>query len=153
MKRAILVLVATLFLVGCGGGSSQVDESFKELAIEELVEGKEFYEEDLCQDPEFRSYLIQDSVLEIKSYSDSNYSELVETLSYSILSFKDDEMKIKKDVDLLTCAVGYEVTDKREVTMLELDCVDANDTESTNTLFFFAYDTKESAHKNRNECQ
>ncbi len=153
MKRAILVLVATLFLVGCGGGSSQVDKSFEELAIEELVEGKEFYEEDVCQDPKFRSYLIQDSVLEIKSYSDSNYSELVEILSYSILSFKDDEMKIKKDGDLLTCTVGYEVTDKREVTMLELDCVDANDTESTNTLFFISFDSKESAHKNRNECQ
>ncbi len=149
MKFSLLLL--PFLFIGCGDSSSS--SNLEKLAIAHLVEGRLFYEEDVCQDPEFRSYLIQDSVLEIKSYSDSNYSELVETLSYSILSFKDDEMKIKKDGDLLTCAVGYEVTDKREVTMLELDCVDANDTESTNTLFFIAFDSKESAHKNRNECQ
>ena len=149
MKFSLLLL--PFLFVGCGDSSSS--SNLEKLAIAHLVEGRLFYEEDVCQDPKFRSYLIQDSVLEIKSYSDSNYSELVETLSYSILSFKDDEMKIKKDGDLLTCTVGYEVTDKREVTMLELDCVDANDTESTNTLFFISFDSKESAHKNRNECQ
>ena len=149
MKFSLLLL--PFLFIGCGDSSSS--SNLEKLAVAPLVEGRLFYEEDLCQDLEFRSYLIQDSVLEIKSYSDSNYSKLVETLSYSIISFEDDEMKIKKDGELLTCAVGYEITDRNEVTMLELDCVDANDTESTNTLFFFAYDTKESAHKNRNECK
>ena len=155
MKKGLL-LFSSLFLIGCGGGSvnrSDSSENLDKVDIVPLVKDRYYYEEDLCKDPEFTSYLITDDKLTLKSYSDSNYSDLVESISYPVISFEDDEMKIKKDGDLLTCAVGYEITDRNEVTMLELDCVDANDTESTNTLFFFAYDTKESAHKNRNECK
>ncbi len=149
MKISLLLLSFLLLGYGDNGSSSNLEK----VTIKPLIEGRLFYEENLCEDPEFTTYMVKSNHLYLKRYNDNNYSELVSSDIYPIEAFEDDTMVIKKDGDLLTCAVGYEITDKNEVTMLEMDCVDANDTESANTLFFFAYDTKESAHKNRNECQ
>jgi len=146
--QKILIVPVSLFLIGCGG-SSNLDK----VNIVPLVKNKLFYEEDLCKDPNFSTYKITNDALEINSYNDSNYSDLVDTKYYPIVYFKDKEMKIKKNENLLTCSVGYEITDKKEVTMLELDCVDANNTASLYNFLFFAYDTKKSAYSNRNECK
>ena len=147
MKRGLLLLFS-LIIVGCGG----TDSIPKSKDIKSLVEGKTYYEEDLCKDPEYASYIIKNKKLTVETYSDAKYSDSVVAEVYPILKFEGDDMEIRKDGDILSCAVSYEVTDKKRVTMFGLDCVDASNTDSTNELFFLAYDTKKSAHKNRNEC-
>ncbi len=148
MKRGFLVLFS-LFIVGCGGA----DSIPKSKDIKSLVEGKTYYEEDLCKDPEYTSYSIKNKKLTVKTYSDVKYSDSVTKDVYPILKFEGDDMEIRKDGDTLSCTVSYEVTDKKRVTMLGLDCVDASNTDATNELFFIAYDTKKSAHLNRNKCK
>lgn len=150
MKIAILI-ATMLFVVGCGGISSE-NSVLDDIAIKPLIKGKLYYEEDLCNDPEYKSYVITEKNLIVNSYSDADYSELVATNIYPVLKFKEDEVNLQKGKKILYCSVGYNRINK-VVTMFELDCVEANNPNSPTELFFFAYDTKEGAHKNRNTCK
>ena len=155
MKKSLLVLSA-LLIAGCGGGGGTIDDgSDKDVSKQEikpLIDGKNYFEDDQCKDPAYATYTVKGSKLTITTYSDADFNESVETNSYPIISFSNDDVQIKKDGDILDCELDYEITDKPEVTEYSLNCNDANNTESTNTLFFVAYDTKKRAHENKNSC-
>ena len=149
MKKAILTIVP-FFIIGCGGGSNGLDK----IDIKPLVENKTFYEDNRCNTPEFRSFTITSDSLTIKSYNDADYSDLNTTTVYPLISFdgKKREMIIKIDGDKFSCATGYEVTDEPNVVVLQLDCVNIDNEQSTDMLFAIAHETKEEAINNVNVC-
>ena len=150
MKR-VSILFIIFFIIGCGGGRDNND--FNTTDIKPLVEGQIYYEENLCKDPEYRSYIIEEESLTMNSFSDPNYSDLVTTDSYPIVKFEGNDMEIIKDGERLNCFVGYEIIDNKVITMLELDCIKTSEIGTSTALFFFAYDTKERAHSHRVECK
>ena len=150
MQKTILMIIP-FFIVGCGGGNGGLDK----VDIGPLVKNKTFYEDNLCNNPEFRSYTITDNQLIVKSYNDSDFSDINSTKIYPVVDFdsKENEMIIKKDGERLNCAIGYEITDKSNIEMLELDCVNADNEKSATNLFTIAFETIEEALNNVNECK
>ena len=140
MHKTLLPVLFSFLVAGCGGDPT------KNADISALVEGKPYYEEDACNDPKYTSYTIDSKKLEIKSFNDADYSELVATKTYEVLKFDDIFIEIQKDGEKLDCTASNTVTDKPAVIMYMLDC---NNYELTNTLIYKAYDTKERAHTNK----
>ena len=151
MYKALLLFFTSFWVMGCGGAGNNITDNLNDIDLKSLIEGKPYYEEDSCNDPKYTSYTIDKERLQIKSYNDADYSELVATKTYRVLQFENDDVQIEKDGDKLECAVSNDMTDTPAVLMYGLDCKDANNTESFNTLIYTAYNTKERAHANKYE--
>ena len=149
MKKEFLFITSFL-LLGCGGGG----DNLANIDIRPLIKNKTYYEDDLCNKPQFRTYTISDENLTIKSFNDADFSDLNSTQVYFIQEFTSSEnLKIqRKDGKKYQCVVGYEVDDKKRVSIIELDCFDPNGHATKNDPFVIAFDTKEKALEEENPC-
>lgn len=143
MKRLILLPIA-VFLIGCGGGGNGKIDNFN---LSKAIEGKTFYEASACKEPNYYSYKIDKLALIQKAYSDSNFSQVEYSKSYSVKTFNNDDISLVKNSIEYLCEVDYDV-DNNKVSRLGLSCSSEN--ENSEDLFFLAaYPTKELALKNK----
>ena len=147
MKKSILFFVSFLVL-GCGGGGNNLAN----VDIWPLIKNKAYYEDNLCNKPQFRTYTFSDENLTIKSFNDADFSDLNTTQVYPLYQFVSyEDFKIKKDGKLLQCILGYEIDDKKRVSMLQVNCFDPYGS-GEKDIFAFAFDTKEKALQKENPC-
>ena len=146
MKKSILFFVSFL-LLGCGGG-----DNLANIDIWPLIKNKTYYEDNLCNKPQFRTYTISDENLTLQSFNDADFSDLNATQVYPLYQFVSyEDFKIKKDGKLLQCILGYEIDDKKRVSMLQINCFDPYDS-GKKDIFAIAFDTKEKALEEENSC-
>ncbi len=148
MKKSILFF-ASFFLLGCGGGGNNLAN----VDIWPLIKNKIYYEDNLCNKPQFRTYTFSDENLTIKSFNDADFSDLNTTQVYFIKEFTSDEnLKIqRKDGKKYQCTIGYEIDDKKRVSMLQVNCFDPYSS-GEKDISAYAFDTKEKALQKENPC-
>jgi len=146
MKK-LLIIPALAILVGCGGGGGG---EIANTDIKPLIKGKTYYQENLCNNPPYSSFMIKDNNITVNTYNDSNFIDNNSSNIYPIVKFdKKDELEIVKNSETLQCNLNNIITDKPEVEELNLDCQNLYSEGSNNTIYIWGYNTKESAHKNR----
>jgi len=153
MYKTLLPVLFSFLIVGCDNGVKESDFDGNFLP---LVEGKPYYDENVCNDPKYTSYTIDKYKLEIKSFSDANYSELVSTKKYSVKKFEEGDIQISVNGIVYQCTVADAASGTPLVVeMFGIDChktyVENSDTIDIDYMAFY---TKEEAHANKyvGEC-
>jgi len=143
--KSAAILSSVILISGCGGGSD-----ISKIDLKKAVSNKTFYADNTCEDPSYFSEKYTDSEFILKSFSDDNFTNEVETKTYSIKEFTDDDLILLKDGIEYTCGIDYEyATDTNKITEISINC-DSDNVNADIMPFLVAYPTKELAIKNKN---